>query len=329
MDRGLRDPQAIRDLRHAEPRRAHPAPSGCAPRGRRTGSSRGDPQPRRASSRRTTDGSLERAEDERGRRRSGILMPDAPRPEVGRSTLPGLHRERRLDARRSPPRWRRAPLRPWSRRPATSARTRRRPVPTRRPSSCRPAWPRPAPGSPSRPARRRGQEHLAVRPSPSRRASRRSGGSPSRRAGPQPRRPGRRASCPPPSRSAPGDPSGDDCKRGDGGREPALHVHPVVGIADRRVELGEEVTLLLDPRGRLDDPAAHELGVEDECPQRTWSRHRPGESSDRSLGGTIRRPGRTCQTDLHRPVRFPRSRMFDDAEHNTAMSGHDCGQISL
>ena len=98
--------------------------------------------------------------------------------------------------------------------------------------------------------------------------------------------------------------------------EATLHVHAVVGVPDRRVELREEVPLLADPGGRLDDPAAHEIGIDDERPQPEGSRHRPGVSSHRSLGGTIRRPGGCCQTDLH-PLA---PRLFDDAEHNTTMS---------
>ena len=57
----------------------------------------------------------------------------------------------------------------------------------------------------------------------------------------------------------------------------------------------------------------------------TWSRHLPGEWSDRSLDGTFRRHARTCQTEALLGARvavFPRStETFDDAEHNTAMSG--------
>ena len=113
VDGRLRDPEAIRDLGDAEPRRAPQRLAGCAPPGRRTGSCRGDPLAdgdRR--SRRTTDGALERAEDQRGRCRARILMPDAPRAR-GRTPVPSAPASAASPRRpRSPPRRRCAPLRP-------------------------------------------------------------------------------------------------------------------------------------------------------------------------------------------------------------------------
>ena len=49
----------------------------------------------------------------------------------------------------------------------------------------------------------------------------------------------------------------------DDGREPAIHVRPVICVADRSVELRQVVTLLTDRGGRFLEPAPYRARVHD------------------------------------------------------------------
>ena len=119
-------------------------------------------------------------------------------------------------------------------------------------------------------------------------------------------------------RSAPGGLFRCRLEGGERGVEPTLHVHAVVGVADRGVELGQEVALLGDPARPLprssDARDRHRrrtppTGGEPTPPRRVvapltrW--HHPS---------TRRLPVKPTSTDLSR------CGLFDDAEHNTTMS---------
>jgi hypothetical protein len=48
---------------------------------------------------------------------------------------------------------------------------------------------------------------------------------------------------------------------GDGSLEPATQIDPVIGVADRRIEVGQMIGVLGHQAGRLDDPCAERTGV--------------------------------------------------------------------
>ena len=225
------------------------------------------------------------------------------RPEVGRPTLPRLHRERRLDAGvrriggiagrfvRGPA----GPQRPLERRDGRLPRVDHRLVAGRGGAQRL---------DPVETRAERGQEHLAVRPI-------RLGERRADLAEPGPVQRTRRPPDPVDERRAnlreersPGDPSGDDCSVARAAANPALHVHPVVGIADRRVELGEEVTLFARSatRPRRSNGARTRRrrgtlpadGGADTTPASRRTAHSVAPSVD---------PATACQTGLHRPLR--------------------------
>ena len=142
---------------------------------------------------------------------------------------------------------------PRRRRPAAPARTPRAPARRRRRSSCRPPPPRPVPGcrrgpraAPSAGPRRR-SDSASPSASPALRSTVPNSGP----AAP----PTRRSGWPRPGQAA--RPAGSRrSRRGrHGGREPAVHVHAVVGVADRGVELGQEVPVGCDLVGASANPA--------------------------------------------------------------------------
>ena len=206
-----------------------------------------------------------RFEQQRHGRRAGVLVPDAALAEVAGPALARQHRRGRVPTRRGGvagvlQRRRPGPRRRRARRPA-----RRRPAPARRTSSCRPA--RPCRGPRHRRARPAGRRRArAPRRSRRRRASCPSAGRACRTAGRSLRRPWRPASCPTLENSAPGRCRRVCVERGHGGLHAPVHVRPVVGVADRRVELGQVVAVLRDQVRRTCAPTPRGP---------PWSRSRP------------------------------------------------------
>ena len=75
------------------------------------------------------------------------------------------------------------------------------------------------------------------------------------------RRPSTPASCRPCVNSAPAVAGSGLVQRGHGGLHPSVHVRPVVGVADRGVELGQVVPVLGDEAGEARGPTASRAAV--------------------------------------------------------------------
>ena len=196
-----------------------------------------------------------RLEQQRHGRRAGVLVAHAALAEVAGPALARQHRRRRVPPRRGgvpgvlQRRW------PGARRRRGPRPARRRRAPARRTSSCRRARPC------------RGRRRPRARP-----AARRRGRSPRRSRRRPSELPIRRKSVPnsgplaPPTvetsviptleNSAPGVGRRALVERGHGGLHAPVHVRPVVGVADRRVELGQVVAVLRDQVGEAAHPLA-------------------------------------------------------------------------